>query len=192
MLLPSNSSLKDQRFAEFLDESAKEDYSCLSTDPLTCEKSVLEHLAVYLNVDIAGLSEKEAREYLKNTLKSRTKKGTVGAVEDALNSVFDDVKLLEWFDNSELKRGEFGVEVSIKADTTEVYDKQKFKLTRNLIDRAKNVRSHLNGFTIKMPQSKYKAELYGVCAMSINLDNDIAPFKAITKPIIGGAIVWNF
>jgi len=151
MLLPSNSSLREQKFAQFLDARVREDYSCLDTDPLKCEASILPHLAVWLGVDIDGLSESESRAYLKSALLSRTKKGTVGVVEDALNSVFDNSKVVEWWEDGELDKGTFDVEVVLESDVNKVYDGKKFETAKGLMDKSKNVRSHLKQFKVKMP-----------------------------------------
>ena len=151
-LLPTNQALKEQRFAEFVDESLIHDNSVITLDPLTCHFSLLEHIALGFGASIAGMNENEARLYLSKIERIKTQRGTAGAVEDTLAVTFEDAELVEWFeDRASLEVGEFGVEVVIKADASLVYDKRKFKLSKWLINQAKNVRSHLKYFKVRLP-----------------------------------------
>jgi len=150
-LLPSNQPLQEQDFAEFVDESLIHDNSVISLDPLTCHFSLLEHISLGFGTSINGMTEKEARIYLSKIEKIKTQRGTAGAVEDTLGVTFEDAELIEWFEDESLDVGEFGVEVVIKADTSLIYDERKFKLSKWLINQAKNVRSHLKSFQVRLP-----------------------------------------
>ena len=150
-LLPSNSSLQEQTFAQFLDEMAKEDYGVLSICPLECKASLLPHLALWVGVDISDLEESEAREYIKKAIQTKTKKGTVGAVEEVLKSIFSEAVLKEWFEDDSLKKGEFKAHLTIKPDPALKYGEKKFEATKRLINQTKNVRSHFAGFDVALP-----------------------------------------
>ncbi len=150
-LLPSNSSLQEQKFAQFLDEVAKEDYGVLSICPLECKASLLPHLALWVGVDISDLEESEAREYIKKAIQTKTKKGTVGAVEEVLKSIFSEAVLKEWFEDDSLKKGEFKAHLTIKPDPSLKYGEKKFEAIKRLINQTKNVRSHFAGFDVVLP-----------------------------------------
>lgn len=168
-LLPSNSSLREQKFASFLDEMAKEDYDVLSICPLECKAFLLPHLALWLRVDIDGLEESEAREYLKSALTNRTKKGTVGVVEDSIKPFFRKSVLIEWFNDNELKRGEFKINVSSLKNMT--YDKEQNILIRKVIESAKNVRSHLKSINFNIDYEN-KAYVSSALNMQVELTNE--------------------
>ena len=172
-LLPSNSSLREQKFASFLDEMAKEDYDVLSICPLECKASLLPHLALWLRVDISDLEESEAREYIKKAIQTKTKKGTVGAVEEVLKSIFSEAVLKEWFEDDSLKKGEFKAHLTIKPDPSLKYGEKKFEAIKRLINQTKNVRSHFAGFDVKMPLSVGKYNYIATNSYTINLSNEL-------------------
>ena len=151
-LLPSNSSLTEQKFAEFLDRQNIEDYSVLKIDPLTCDARLLPHLAVGVNVDISNLEEDEARLYIKNAIEIKKYAGTVWAVERAINATFEDATLKEWFD-ADLEQGYFNVEVKLPADPNAIYSTNRWSRAKKLIHISKNVRSHLHHFKLVFPNA---------------------------------------
>ena len=57
-LLPKNSSLRDQRFASFLDDRNRCNYSDLDTNPLTCDSSLLPHIALIKGVNIENMTDR--------------------------------------------------------------------------------------------------------------------------------------
>ena len=191
-LLPTNQKSKEQRFAEFVDESLIQDNSVITLDPLTCHSSLLEHIALGFGASISGMNKKEARLYLSKIEIVKTQRGTAGAVEDALSVTFEDAKLVEWFEAVDLDKGDFRVDVTVKADTKERYDKRKFALSKRLINEAKNVRSNLADFEIKLPESHCNIEVYGGGVVAANLSCEVEPFLSETKFKIGGAVVWTF
>lgn len=108
-LLPYHASIDMQKIADVADTEGIEDYSVLTTDPLQCHYSLLEHIALGLNVSIQGMSETFARTYLKKIKNGRNIAGTVQSVEDAIDIFLGEGKLVEWFDDEGLKRGNFKV-----------------------------------------------------------------------------------
>jgi phage tail P2-like protein len=191
-LLPSGATLVEQNFAKLLDIRGKEGYECLDLEPLTCNKSLLPHIAFSLYENIDGITEDEARAYLHMAKTNSFKKGTVKAVEEAMQVYFQEGKITEWFEDDELKKGEFRVDITVKADTSKIYDEKIFTLAKRVIDKNKNVRSHLNSFEIKLPESYCLFDVYGGGVITTNLACDVEPFLAETKFNIGGAVVWTF
>jgi P2-related tail formation protein len=169
-LLPNNSTLADQQFASLIDSKSTLSFKELYVNPLSCNSSLLEHIALLKGANIENMLESEARLYLSTFTKKSV--GTVGAVEDAINVCFDDAKLVEWFDDKEnLKRGMFNVDVNLKNDTSLIYDDRLFSLSTRLINNAKNVRSKLDAFTLKI-QSAGHVGYTSALVQDINLKND--------------------
>src|SRR3989339_63712 len=169
-LLPNNSTLADQQFASLFDSKTTLSFKELYVDPLSCNSSLLEHIALLKGANIENMLESEARLYLSTFTKKSV--GTVGAVEDAINVCFDDAKLVEWFEDKEnLKRGMFNVDVNLKNDTSLIYDDRLFSLSTRLINNAKNVRSKLDAFTLKI-QSAGHVGYTSALVQDINLKND--------------------
>ena len=149
-LLPPNQPINDQKLVLFLTDNLECLTEYLTTLPDEANKEVLEHLAVIFDVDITGLNEDEAREYIKSAIDIHKHKGTVYAVKKAINVVFEKAELKEWFDK-DLTAGLFDVEVTIAPDTKKIYSSKKFQTAIRLLNDAKNVRSHLNTFEIRLP-----------------------------------------
>lgn len=150
-LLPPNES-KFQRQMEQVGQKVLDglDVSKITLNPLTCESFMLPHLAVTLDVSIEGLEEDEARIYLQNAREIKKYGGSVFAVKKAIDSIFDEGKLIQWHEGG-LKPHLFDVDVKLKAKPSKVYDSAKFEKAKELILEAKNVRSHLNAFRIGFP-----------------------------------------
>ena len=148
-LLPNNSTLQAQKFASLLDDKSRVDYTDLTNDPLLCDASLLPHIALIKGANIDNMLEHEARAYLKTF--RRKSLGTIGAVEDAVNAVWDDARVIEWMDDNTLDKGMFRIDVNLKADTSIIYNDRLFSLSNRLIKKSKNVRSKLNSFNIHLP-----------------------------------------
>jgi P2-related tail formation protein len=147
-LLPNNSSIIDQNFAHFLEQRSKTTYQDIKIDVMSCDVSLLPHLALIKGVNITDMTEYEARLHIKNSSKKSI--GTVGAVEDVLNVCFENAKLVEWFEKEDLEKGYFDVSVDVKADKNLSYDERLFKVSKRLIDENKNVRSKLRKFDLSL------------------------------------------
>ena len=168
-LLPNNSTKKDQLFAEILDNKSSIGFDDLKIDVMTCNISVLPHIALEKGANIDGMLEHEARLYLKTFTKKYI--GTIGAVEDAMNACFNNAELIEWFQDDFLEAGEFNICVDVKNDLSLVYGKRLFSLSKRLINDSKNVRSKLNSFELKI---KSEGDLYFQKALvqNVNLQNN--------------------
>jgi len=172
-LLPNNLSKKDQEFALFLDSNSRVDYSDLKIDVMTCDSSILSHIALIKGANIENMTELEAREYLKTFTKKHI--GTVGAVKDAMNVCFDNAELVEWFNSENLQRGYFNINVYLKHKN--IYDERLFNVSKRLIDNAKNVRSKLSQFDVRIPISKVDIKTNYANVFDYNFDSEIKDLK---------------
>jgi len=190
-LLSPNTKLLEQKFANFIEESSIQDFKLLSIDPMICDTSLLGHLALAYNLNIEKMKEKEIRAFIKRFLKNESILGTAKAVENTLSVVFQNAKLIEWFEADDLEVGEFRIGVTVKADENIKYDARKFSLSNRLINEAKNVRSHLKDFEVKLPDSHCDIAMFGAGAVDIKLSKKLTPLAGAVNTFIGGYAIWN-
>jgi hypothetical protein len=151
-LLPLNTTLKDQNFANILDKNSKETYEVFKIDPLTCHFSILEHIALEHNIDISNLTEHEIREYLSLSIDNKPLIGTVSSVESAIKFFLGSGELIEWFNDKEnLTVGQFSVKTS----------NPSVKMFLKNIEKFKNIRSHFVSISD------------GNCSSRMKLDRDL-------------------
>ena len=135
-----------------------EELEKITLDPMSCDASLLPHLALDLDVSIVGLDEDEARTYLSNAREIKRLTGSVWAVNKAASSVFGkNIKVQPWNKVGTVP-GTFKIEVDV-TEQKSVTDENLNKTIR-LIDAAKPESRHLAGITIKMKNSgmhKYAA-----------------------------------
>jgi len=188
-LLPNNETLQAQRFAVLIDKLATTDYSNLTNDPMLCDISVLQHIAVHKCANIDNMLEHEARIYLKTFNKKTI--GTIGAVEDAISVYFSNGQIIEWFEDKEkLRIGQFSVLINVQNDKSIKYDERLFLNTAGLIKKSKNIRSEFAGFNIKYPRSIGNINTGGGSAINIKLKNKL-DFSSHMKLNITGGVVWT-
>ncbi|MGB5793105.1 phage tail protein I [Poseidonibacter sp.] len=125
------------------------DTSKLTINPLECALSLLPHLALALDVNIDGLDEDEQRTYLQNAREIKKYDGSVYAVRMAANSIFDDVKILQWFDYGGIPN-RFKLDISVYTKEVSLDNIQK---VRRLVEDSKRKSSHLDEI-----QLSYKIE----------------------------------
>ena len=183
-LLPKNSSLQEQKFASLLDTQSRVSYEDITNDPMLCDESLLPHIALIKGANIDNMLVHEARAYLKTF--RRKLLGTIGSVEDAVNAVWADAKVIEWMNEDSLEVGMFRVDVTLKADTSLVYDDRLFSLSKRLIKKSKNIRSQLESFDIHLPL--ITAE---VLVSSGSDPLKVSPFMSINELIISDDIPLN-
>lgn len=114
------------------------------------DENILDYFAVemrsmYYEQD---LDIEKKKEIIKNTLKWYIHAGTVSAVRELISVIFADGSIKEWFEFEEQKAvpGEF--DISIRSQINE----KTFKQFNNIIEKAKNVRSHLRRISISYEQ----------------------------------------
>ena len=188
-LLPNNSSLKDQKFAELFDRKSRVDYSDLKIDVMSCDKSILPHVALKIGANIDNMLESEARKYLSTFTKKAV--GTVGAVEDAVSSTLENAQLVEWHQDEEnLAVGFFGVTVQVQNDKSIKYDERLFSTSKRVIKENKNVRSKFAGFDVVYPLVNGNIIIGGGSAINIKLQNKL-DFSSEMELNITGGVVWT-
>lgn len=140
---------QEQRHLESVGDNtiSKFDVKKVSVNPLTCDVSLLGHLALSLDVSIVGLDEDEARKYLQNAREIKKYIGSSYAVKKASESIYgNDIKVEPWNKhNGDPGTYKIIVEANKKPVTQTNLDK-----TIRLIDKAKRVSTHLRGITINM------------------------------------------
>jgi phage tail protein I len=177
----------DETLAEFMNTNTLLLWSSIDTE----SESVIDHLAYQLHVDDydSGLPIATKRELVKNSIDIHRHKGTPYAVEKAVQTVYSDSKIAEWF---EYGGNPYYFKVTLitapltgEADIT--------KLVR-AINTAKNVRSWLDGieFIRRINFNKYFAGWCGVSkkvnikcdftnAWRINLNTHVTSYTVESK-----------
>jgi len=187
-LLSTNETKMNQNFADLIDRKSIVDYTDLEINPLTCNISILPHIALIKNANINGMLENEARQYLKTF--STKKTGTIGAVEDAVNVCFEDAKVTEWYQDKEnLAKGMFRIDVNIKADKNVIYDERLFSLSTRLIENSKNVRSKLKKISLKLPNGNTNINEFAGGVFGVNLQS-VLQMNSKTNITLKGGAVW--
>lgn len=188
-LIPYNETKKNQLFADLIDAKSVVDYVDLNIHPLTCNISLLPHIALREGANINGMFESEARLYLNTFSKENT--GTIGAVEDAVNVHFKDAQVIEWFEDKEnLAKGMFRIDVNTKADNSVIYDDRLFSSSTRLINSSKNVRSKLDFVNLKLSQKEMNIKNSGGAVINIKLKNELA-FNSELQINLKGGIIWT-
>ncbi len=188
-LLPKNETKISQNFAQFIDEKSRVDYSDIGIEPLSCDASLLPHLALIKGANINGMLESEARQYLSTFSKKAI--GTIGSVKDAVDVHFKDAVVTEWYQDKEnLAKGMFRIDVNTKADAGVIYDDRLFSSSTRLINSSKNVRSKLDFVNIKLSQQTAENKIGGGAIINIKLKNELAFNSELKLNLIGG-IIWT-
>ena len=148
----------DGMLAEFMKTSTLLLWSSIDTE----SESVIDHLAYQLHVDDydSGLPIETKREMVKNSIDIHRHKGTPYAVEKAVQTIYSDSKIEEWF--------EYGGKpyyFKVTLITAPLTGKSDIDRLIRAINAAKNVRSWLEGieFIRRINFDKYFA---GWCAVS--------------------------
>lgn len=108
-------------------------------------EKILDVLAVELRSpyynDTASIDEK--REMIRNSLLWAFKAGTTGAMTEMVEKIFGAGTIVEWFDfdpdDGTIVPGEFDIDTDVSISSPSEYMDQM----NSIIDRVKNVRSHL-------------------------------------------------
>lgn len=140
-------------------------------NPATCPLSVLPWLAYERSVDEWNeeWSEEQKRQVTARSISVHKKKGTRGAVEEALRAIGLEVSPIEWWEVEPMReRGTFDLQVALPEKKG--LGAEDFSEIVRLVDRAKNTRSHLRAIQFL---SKGTASLIvgGMCE--------------VTRPVIG-------
>lgn len=146
-LLPSNES-QFLRFLELLGRKSLQDCNLKSIDilPKSTPSEILPQLALMFDIDITNLNEEEARKLLSNAILMHKNAGTPKVLKTALNAVFKEVEIKEWFAYAGTPFT-FRVKVS---EPTKSFDERTLALLDYLIEEYKNVRSVLEAVELEV------------------------------------------
>ncbi len=140
-LLPANESntLKSisLKYGKQLGEIPLEKLSILPTGEKPAVKEMLPVLAAMFDVDISGLKEQSARKIIHNGLLSHRHKGTKWAVESNLKAVWNNAKVVEWFEYGGTPYT-FNIEVDVRDGEI---TPQVIEDIKSSVENSKNVRS---------------------------------------------------
>ncbi len=120
-------------------------------NPWTCPESVLPYLAWALSVDVWDSSWpiNRRRAVVAAALRVHRRKGTPGAVEDALQAVNAAAQVIEWFDYPGGPGDPSHFRVDVEIGDRGLTEDETDLLTRIALN-SKNVRSRLDGLTISL------------------------------------------
>lgn len=118
-------------------------------NPSTCPQSVLPWLAYELSVDEwnEDWGAEQKRQVVARSIAVHKKKGTRGALEDALGALGIGVRVIEWFETE--PKGvpsTFDLEVQLPAGYKP--NEAAYQEIERIVNTAKNCRSHLGKITL--------------------------------------------
>ena len=139
----------------------------LSAHPLYTDKKYLAILSKIYDIDIVGLSEEEARELLNLFYELRKYAGTVYVLKKVLSIFFDDVVL-----DDQVGGFEFDLEMTLQNDVSI----EKIEKIKSLVNRYKNVRSHLRHIILNYPnqQAVFKIKTMSVFGIDVYADTEVS------------------
>ena len=189
-ILPKSSSTKDEKALEHVALKRLDlSLDTLTVLPLKADEKILPYLAYMFDVDISNLETNEQRILIQNALEIHRYEGTIYAVKKAIDASFDEAFIMEWFDCGK-EAYTFDVKVKIGTDTTEVFDFDKFKKARELINSAKNARSHFHNFIIDLPDANTNIQKAQTSGFNIELKGDLQMKDINHIPNLKGVAVW--
>lgn len=183
-ILPPNHSALEATLEQVI-RATKPDLTSVSTlmDPDTCPAELLGWLAWSFSVDVWNpeWDETAKRRVIKNSLEVHRRKGTAGAMRRALEALFDQARLQEWFETGAAPHS-FQVSVSgVVRDATDI------AAAKAIIERTKPVRSHM---TVIQVQSDQEATLRFGTAVAVRISQNVdAVFpRAVLAQFTGAAL----
>lgn len=111
----------------------------------TCPAQLLPWLAWAYSVDVwdTNWSDVQKRLAIRASIEVHRRKGTIGAVQEALTALIDSARVQEWF-NQTPEANPYTFKILIESDQTGA-SQEAIKSLLDVIDRTKNLRSHLDG-----------------------------------------------
>lgn len=183
-LLPPNSTELEHAIDSMAAKQLGIDLAKVDTNAMTCDAVLLPWLAAAMRVDIDGLGIPEQRQLISNAFEIHKYKGSVYAVQKALDVVFDDAQLKE-FENA----FEFSADVKVKPNPNSVYTPDKFARAVELVNQAKNLRSRFKGFNVSLPDAGLSTNHHSALAIHAALSSNIKGAGKMNINITG-AMQW--
>jgi phage tail P2-like protein len=144
-LLPPSSTVAERALADAIGRAGEVPVVIREIwNPDTCPASLLPWLAWAFSVDewSPAWTELQKREVIKTSFDVHRHKGTVGAVQDALRSLFVGARVQEWF--RQIPQGDpYTFRVLLEVDQYGI-DQSAIGGLKDIINRTKNLRSHLD------------------------------------------------
>lgn len=184
-LLPLNAKPIEHAIDKLGAHQLAMDLTPIDTNPYTCSKALLPELATAWRVDISDLDEHEQRHLIANALEIHRYKGTVYAVQTALDTVFDNSTLIE-----HIVPLEFDASVTLKANTNATYDPQKFVTARRLVNSAKSAHSRFINFDLNFPDGHCDIAKTDACTINLEISSQLE-LNATSNVVIEGVINWT-
>ncbi|MEZ2744276.1 phage tail protein I [Halopseudomonas bauzanensis] len=113
----------------------------------TCPEDLLPWLARAVSVDVwdTNWSSEQKRAAIKTSIEVHRRKGTIGAVLEALRALGFEARVQEWF-NQVPPAPEYTYRLILEADQTG-FSRSDIDLLLMMVDNTKNLRSHLTYLT---------------------------------------------
>lgn len=150
-LLPANATAAERALSTAISEALAIGAPLRDVwNPDTCPPHMLPWLAWAFSVDQwdSTWTVAQQRAFIKQSVEVHRHKGTVGAVRDALEALGLGIQLQEWFNQS--PPGEpFTFKALLSVDQEGVPQAATGRIF-DVIERTKNLRSHLSGVEISM------------------------------------------
>ena len=148
-ILPPNED-DTQRTVEHLGSKILEkfDTTKLNINPMTCDTSLLPHLAVDFDTDIVGLDEDEIRNLLQNSRAIKRYIGSKYAVRKAAESIFGKSAKAIPFYEYDGEPGRYKIEVDVTEEKTVTQD--NLLKTKKVVEDANRESCMFEGFVITM------------------------------------------
>jgi len=157
-ILPPNENL-DERTIEALGSQILEkfDTSKLNINPMSCDKSLLPHLAIDFDTNIVGLDEDESRRLLQNSRAIKRYIGSKYAVRKAAESIYGKFARAIPFYEYDGDPGKYKIEVEVTEE--KAVNQVNLLKTKRVVEDANRESCTFEGFVISMKvenTAKYK------------------------------------
>jgi phage tail P2-like protein len=185
-LLPSSATAAERALSNAVERHATLPVPVRDVwDADTCPAALLPWLAWAYSVDEwdTRWSEQQKREVIRRSIEVHRYKGTIGAVREALAALFFDSRIQEWF-NQTPNGTPYTFKVLLQANQVGI-EQAAFNKLFQVIDRAKNLRSHLDSVElfVSTPSVPYIAGAAGV-GSEVVVTNFVLPTTVVNETTI--------
>jgi len=189
-LLPLNTSDEQLALEQVGSKHLDFDLKNLTTIPKDTPVEILPYLAYMLDVDISSLEVSEQRLLIENALEIHRYKGTIRSVKLALQSIFSEANIIEWFEDEKITPYHYKADFTLQADPSKIYETSKFIKAKQLISLADNRKSLFDGFNLINPNGKGQINQSGGGISKVKFKNKLSTISSANINI-GGGILWN-
>lgn len=164
-LLPANATEQEHALADATERASGVSVFVREMwDVDTCPSNMLAWLAWAFSVDSwdVNWTDAQKRSAIKASITIHKYKGTIGAVQEALASLFFDARVREWFAQSPVG-DPYTFDVLLAADQVGISQSAMLGLV-DVVERTKNLRSHLDDIQVIVtsPAGPYIAACTGI------------------------------